>query len=248
MAIWEKTKQMDWLGILICAGMFSCFTIASAFGGILWKWNDGRTIALIVISALCAVAFAITQHHSVLTNKQDRFFPCGFLQNPQIVPLYFIMSCSGAALFVSIYYIPLHYLIVNGDTGTEAAVRLLPYICCYVFSVLICGGFMAKIGYHKIWFIFSGLMLTAGTATMYTVKTRTSNASIADYTVLLGLGMTYSQAPYAVGHVLVPPHQASELIQYIDISQGSSQLIGLANASVISQGLAFDGMTQVLGP
>jgi hypothetical protein len=248
LTIWEKTKQMDWLGILLCASMFSCFTIAFTFGGILWKWNDGRIIALIVVFALCGVAFSITQYHSVLTNEKDRLFPCEFLRNPQLVLLYIIMSCSGAGLFVSIYYIPLYYLFVHGDTGTEAAVRLLPYICCYVVSVLLCGGFMAKVGYHQIWFIFSGLLLTAGGATMYTVKTHTSNASIAGYTVLLGLGMTCSQAPYAVGHVLIPPHRASELIQYINISQGSSQLIGLAIASAIFQGLAFDGMKQVLGP
>jgi hypothetical protein len=248
MTIWEKTKQMDWLGILLCAGLFSCFTIAFTFGGILWEWKDGRTITLIVIFALCVIAFAVTQYHSVLTNEQDRLFPCEFLRNPQLVLLYVIMSCSGAALFVSIYYIPLYYLFVNGDTGTEAAVRLLPYICCYVVSVLVCGGFMAKVGYHQIWFIFSGLLLTAGAATMYTVKTHTSNASIAGYTVLLGLGMTCSQAPYAVGHVLVPRHRASELIQYINISQGSSQLIGLAIASAIFQGLAFEGMEKVLGP
>ncbi|KAF2445273.1 MFS general substrate transporter [Karstenula rhodostoma CBS 690.94] len=201
LTIWEKTKTMDWLDILLCAGMFSCFTIAFTFSGILWEYNNGRTITLIVVFAMCAVAFAITQYYSIPTTETNRL---------------------GAALFVSIYYIPLYYLFVDGDTGTEAAVRLLPYICCYIISVLICGGFMAK--------------------------THTSNASISGYTVLLGLGMTCSQAPYAVDHVLVPSRRASELIQYINISQGSSQLIGLAIASAIFQGLAFDGMQMVLGP
>lgn len=248
MTIGAKVKSMDWLGILLCAAMFSCFTIAFTFGGILWEWNDARTIVLIVIFALSGVAFAITQYHSVLTNEDDRLFPCEFLRKPQLVLLYVIMSCSGSALFVSIYYIPLYYLFVNGDNGTEAAVRLLPYICCYVVSVLFCGAFMGKFGYHMVWFVISGLILTAGGATMYTVKAHTSNAAIAGFTVLLGLGMTCSQAPYAVGHLLVPARREPELIQFINISQGSSQLIGLAIASAIFQGLAFNGMKNVLGP
>ncbi|OAG01985.1 MFS general substrate transporter [Paraphaeosphaeria sporulosa] len=248
MTISEKVKSMDWLGILLCATMFSCFTVAFTFGGILWDWNHGRTIALIVVFAVTAVAFAVTQYHSVLTNEDNRLFPCEFLRNPQLILLYVIMSCSGSALFISIYYIPLYYLFVDGDTGTEAAVRLLPYICFYVVSVLICGAFMAKVGYHMMWFIFSGLVLTAGGAAMYTVQAHTSNTNIAGYTVLLGLGMTCSQAPYAVGHLLVPAKREPELIQYINISQGSSQLIGLVVASAIFQGLAFNGMKNVLGP
>ncbi|KAF2644127.1 MFS general substrate transporter [Massarina eburnea CBS 473.64] len=249
MMLGAKVKSMDWLGILLCSAMFSCFTVAFTFGGILWAWNDGRTIALIVIFCLTAIAFGITQYHAVLTNETDRLFPCEFLRHPQLVLMYIIMSCSGgAALFVSIYYIPLYYFFVNGDNGTEAAVRLLPYICCYVVSVLVCGAFMGKVGYHMVWFIASGLILTAGAALMYTVTADTSNAKIAGYTVLLGIGMTTSQAPYAVGHLLVPSHRESELIQYINIAQGSSQLIGLAVASAIFQGLAFNGMQRVLGP
>ncbi|KAI6087410.1 MFS general substrate transporter [Hypoxylon rubiginosum] len=246
--IWEKVKSLDWLGMLLNAGMYCCFTVAFTFGGAMWDWSDGRIITLIVVFGVLAIAFGVTQARATFTNKTDRLFPCDFLRDPQLVLLYVIMSCGGAALFVSIYYIPLYYLFVYGLTGTEAAVRLLPFICCYVFSILVCGAALSKTGYHIIWFVSSGVLLTAGAAAMHTVTVDTSNANIAGYIVLLGLGMTTTQAGYAVGNLLVKPKRASELIQFLNISQGSSQLIGLAVASAIFQTKAFEGVQQVLGP
>ncbi|KAI0172250.1 MFS general substrate transporter [Hypoxylon sp. FL1284] len=244
----DKMKGLDWLGMILTAGLYGCFTVAFTFGGAVWAWNDGRTIALIVVFGVLAIAFGVTQARATLTNKIDRLFPCDFLRDPQLVLLYVIMSCGGAGLFVSIYYIPLYYLFVYGLTGTEAAVKLLPFICCYVFSILLCGAVLSKTGYHIIWFTFSGVLMTAGSATMHTVTVGTSNAKIAGFTVLLGLGMATSQTGYAVGYLLVTPRRASELIQFLNIAQGSSQLIGLAVASAIFQSKAFEGIQQVLGP
>ncbi|KAI1642231.1 MFS general substrate transporter [Daldinia loculata] len=247
-ALSDKVKTLDWLGIILNAGMYCCFTVAFTFGGAIWEWSDGRIIALFVVFGVCGIAFGVSQARAIFTTKVDRLFPCDFLRNPQLVLLFIIMACGGAAVFVAVYYIPLYYLFVYGLTGTGAAVRLLPYVCCYVFSILLCGAAMRKVGYHMVWFTVSGLLMTAGGATMFTVTVDTSNANIAGYTVLVGLGMTTSQAVYAVGNVLVEPSRASDVIQFLNISQGASGLIGLAIASAIFQTKAYDGIQQVLGP
>ena len=241
-------KSMDWLGTLLTAGLYCAFTVAFSFGGVLWAYSDGRTISLIVVWVVCTVAFAVTQKYSLLTAPINRLFPCDFLRDPQLILLYIIMACGGAGLFVSIYYVPLYFLFVYGDTGVQAAVRLLPFICFYVATTLFCGAAMGRTGYHIIWFVFSGLCLTAGGVCMYNVKQDTPVAHIHGYTVLLGLGMMTSQAGYAVGNHIVRPSRAAELIQYLNISQGSSQLIGLAIASAVFQTQSFGGLKSVLGP
>ncbi|KAI1393285.1 MFS general substrate transporter [Hypoxylon trugodes] len=243
----DKLKLIDWLGILLNSGMYCCFTVAFLFGGVLWKWSDGPTIALIVLFGVFLIAFATTQKFCLLTDKVNRLFPCSFLRDPQLVLMYILMACSGgASIFVCVYYIPLYYLFARGDSGTGAAISLLPYICFYVACVLSCGAFMGRVGYHRVWFLISGLLLTAGAAAMYTVDRNTPNANIVGYTILLGTGMTTSQAAYAIGNLLVEPARAADVIQYINISQGSSQLIGLAIASAVFQGEAFSGIRELL--
>ena len=243
----EKLFSLDWLGITINASLYVSFTLAFTFGGSIWDWKDGRFIACVVVFGVMTIAFCLTQRYSFLTTPANRIFPCEFLLNPQLVLLYVCMACGGAALFVTVYYIPLYFLFVYGDSGVQAAVRLLPFICIYVANILVCGALMSRTGYHALWYLASGVFMTAGAAAMYTVKHDTPAANVYGYSVLLGLGMTTTQAGYAVGPALVQPDRVAELIQYMNISQGSSQMIGLALASCIFQNLGFKRLRVVLG-
>ncbi|KAG4217341.1 hypothetical protein PC116_g34178, partial [Phytophthora cactorum] len=95
MSFLQKVKLIDWLGILLNSAMYSCFTVAFLFGGVQWAWNDGRTIALIVLAFVLLIAFVLTQKFAILTDKVNRLFPCGFLRDPQLVLMYVLMFCSG---------------------------------------------------------------------------------------------------------------------------------------------------------
>ncbi|KAH8693784.1 major facilitator superfamily domain-containing protein [Talaromyces proteolyticus] len=245
-ATWRWAFYLNLLGIVLTAGVYVTFTVAFTFGGSIWTWSDGRIIALIVVFGILTIIFCVAQRYCVFTNTTDRIFPCEFLLNPQLVLLYVCMACGGAALFVSVYYIPLFFLFVYGDSGIHAAIRLLPFICFYVTTTLTCGALMKRTGYHSIWYLLSGIFMTCGAVTMYTVQYSTPVAHIYGFSILMGLGMTTTQASYAVGPLLVKPERVVEVIQYLNISQGSSQLIGLAIASGIFQSLGFTRLKNVL--
>ena len=242
----QRLAQLDWLGIVLTAGVCVSFTIAFVFGGAIWPWRDGRVITLLVVFGITTILFGTTQRYLVFTNNTDRLFPCEFLRDPQLILLYVCMACGGAALFVSVYYIPLYFLFVYGDTGTQAAVRLLPFIFVYVVMILTCGALMGRTGYHNLWYILSGIFMTCAATLMYTIRRDTPPANIYGYSILLGLGMTTTQAGYAVGPLLVKPDRVSELIQFMNISQGSSMLIGLSIASCIFQSRGFQRLQAVL--
>ena len=156
------------------------------------------------------------------------------------------MACGGAALFVSIYYIPLFFLFVHGDSGTQAAIRLLPFICFYVSTILLCGATMGRTGYPMAWYLLSGILFIYGGATIYTIGSSTIPAHIYGFTIFLGLGMTTSQAGYAMGPLPVRPDRVAEVIQFLNISQGQSQLIGLAIVSSLSQSKIYSGLKALL--
>lgn len=179
-SFYQHLLALDWLGITLTAGLYVSFTLAFAFAGVIWDWSDGRVITLIAIFAVLAVAFIVTQRMALFTSKVDRLFPCDLVSDPQLALLYVIMACGGATLFVSLYYIPLYFLFVYGDGGVQAAVRLLPFICIYVTSILLCGAFMSRTGWHNIWFLVSGMCLVAGGAAMYTVKIDTPPTAFTD--------------------------------------------------------------------
>ncbi len=242
----QKIKGLDWLGTVLNAGLYVSFVMAFTFGGAVWAWNDGRVIALIVVFGILTIAFAVTQYYCLFTTPKARLFPCEFLRSPQLVLLYICMACGGAALFVSIYYIPLYFQFVHGDGGTQAAVRLLPFVCFYVATILLCGSLMPRTGYYMVWYLTSGIFITIGASLMYTVHAATSPAKIYGFSILLGLGMTTTQAGYAVGPTMVSSDRVAEVIQFMNISQGQSQLLGLTIASAIFQSLTYSGLKVVL--
>ena len=241
----QRLKNIDWLGTLLNAGMYVSLVLFCTFGGSIWLWSDGRTIACIVAFGILLVTFAVTQIYCVWTTPEDQLFPCEMVLNRTLGLLYITMACGGSSLFVAIYYVPLYFQFVNGDTGTESAIRLLPFVCFYLATIYSCGGFMGKTGYYIYWYIASGIFLVIGSALMHTVQLHTPVANIYGYTILLALGTTTSQAGYAVAPTIVPLNRVHEALQFMNVAQGQSLLLGLTIASAIFQNRTFDNLRTI---
>lgn len=244
--IMDKIKKFDWIGIILNAAIYVCLVLAFSFGGIIWPWSDGRFIALVVLFVVFTIAFAIQQHFALCTNKVDRLFPCEFLGNLEMVILYIGMAASIAPFFVATYYIPLYFLFVHGDSGTETAVRLLPLVFVYVASILFAGYALQRVGYRMGWYFVSGLFLVAGGAGMYTVRADTQPSFTYGFSVLIGIGLTVSQSGYGLIIALVEPHRIPDAMQFMNIAQGSAVLFGLVIANPIFQNEAFKGLKKLL--
>ncbi|KAL1855510.1 hypothetical protein Plec18170_004230 [Paecilomyces lecythidis] len=227
-------------------GIHLSIALCLTFGGVQWSWGDGRNIALYVVFGVTLVSFITTQHFCVLTTKQDRLFPGEFLHSRSMILLYILMACGGAALFVALYYIPLYFQFVHGDSGIMSAVRLLPFVCFYVVTILSCGYLMPKTGYYMVWYLVSGAFMLIGASLMYTVGYDTAPSKIYGYSILLGVGTTTTQAAYAVAPTVVAADRVTEAIQFINFSQGQGLLLGLTIASAIFQSLAINGLSDQL--
>jgi predicted MFS family arabinose efflux permease len=242
----QKIQGLDWLGSVLNAGLYISFVVVFSFGGTTWAWDDSRIVALLVIFGVVLVSFCLTQYYSVLTSGEARIFPCEFLRSRSLVLLYICMACGGAGLFVAFYYIPLYFQFVHGDSGTQAAVRLLPFVCFYVATVVLCGWLMPHDRYYAVWYLVSGIFMTISAALLYTSRASTPAVKIYGYSILLGIGMATTQAGYAVGPTMVKPERVAEVIQFMNIAQGQGQLLGLAIASAIFQSLTYRRLSEVL--
>jgi MFS family permease len=121
----EKLKRMDWVGIVLNAGMYTTFVMAFTFGGAQWSWKDGRTIAMIVVFGVLLILFAIQQTFAIFTTPEARIFPVDFLKSKALVLQYIAMSATATALFIPIYYIPIYFAFTRNDSALSSAVRLL---------------------------------------------------------------------------------------------------------------------------
>ncbi|KAM5362362.1 hypothetical protein ACJZ2D_012567 [Fusarium nematophilum] len=222
----RQAKELDWLGILLNTGIYACFVLAFTFGDPEWAWDGARFITCVVLFAIFLAVFALTQRYAVLTTKIDRLFPCEFLSDFQMVLLYVAIACGGAGLFVAVYYIPLYFLRPrrHGHRGRRPAAPL---------------HLLLRRRHPRV-------RLLHAPYAMYTITADSPASYTYGFSALLGFSLTVSQASYAVAARIVRPDRLAESIQFLNISQGGSQMLGLAIASAIFQSRAFDGMSKVL--
>lgn len=137
-------REFDFIGsILVVAGVITII-MAIQFGGTLYAWNSGTTIALFVVSGVLFIIFAVQQTYTIFTSVAHRIFPIQFMRNRNAVLLFMIAAAVNTSGFVPIYYIPLYFQFTRGDDAIEAAVRLLPLIFVLSASILSNGHLSKK--------------------------------------------------------------------------------------------------------
>ena len=159
-----RFREIDYLGALLSIGTLVSVIMAINFGGTLYAWNSGQVIALLVIAAVLVTAFALQQRFSIFTKESDRIFPVQFLGNKEAVLLFILSSASNAGGYIPLYYIPLFFQFTRGDDALRAAVRLLPLVFLYSFTVISNGAFMSRFGLYQPWYVAGSALLLVGGA------------------------------------------------------------------------------------
>lgn len=139
---------MDWCGFIAFTGAIIAFVLVLSFAGIIWRWNDGRTIATFVVAGVVGIVMLAQQYFVLFTDREVRMFPPkNILSDYTLILINIITAAAAANIFVPLYYIPLYCQFVHGDSAIWAAVRLLPYICFLVSTNLFAGSLLPKVNY-----------------------------------------------------------------------------------------------------
>lgn len=237
----EKIASIDWVGAVLNAAVFVLFMITLGFSGSTYAWNSAGAIALWVVFGACLIAYGVQQAFSILTTDENRIFPVHFLKSRTLVLLYVATGGAGAALSITLYYTPLFFQFTRGDSALRAAVRLLPFICTYIFFVMVAGGSLPVVGRYNLYFLIGGGLILTGGALLFTINTTTSSSRIYGYEILVaaGLGLAWQNA-YSVAAAKVSSlKDVPKAIGFINLAQLGTISISLAIAGSLFQNLGF---------
>lgn len=231
---------MDWIGAVLNAATWVIFMVAITFGGSTFAWNSGTFIALIVVFGVCLIAYILQQTFAILTTKENRTFPVHFLKSRTLILLYTATASAGAAQYITLYYTPLYFQFTQGDSALRAAVRLLPFICMFIFFVMVAGGSLPIVGRYNLYYILGGCLIVIGGALLYTIDANTSSSWIYGSEVLIatGIGICWQNA-YSVGPAKVAPRDIPKVIGFINVAQIGTISIALAIGGSLFQNLGF---------
>ncbi len=243
----QRLAELDYTGTVLIVGAFVSGVMAVSFGGIVYAWESGRIIGLFVTSGVLFIIFGIQQVYCIFTNEDRRIFPIPFLKSRTMLILFAMTASAGTVVFIAVYFIPLYFIFVRGDSALEAGVRLLPLIVLMVVFCVANGAVMAKTGYYMPWYLFGGIFSVIGGALMYTVDEFSSTSRIYGYIVLIGIGSgSFIQASFSVAQSKVEPHLIPSAIGFITCSQVSGVTISLAIANSVFLNGSVRSITAIL--
>jgi Major Facilitator Superfamily len=140
-----------------------------------------------------------------------------------------------------VYYIPLYFNFVHGDSSVDAAVRLLPFICVTIFFIMLNGALMPKFGYYMPWYLVSGIFLVIGGATMYALTgPNTPVSHVYGFSILAAVGAgAAQQAAYSIAQAKVPVHRIADAVGFINSAQIGAPVIALTITGAVFQNIGF---------
>ncbi|KAI9734155.1 MAG: hypothetical protein M1818_006640 [Claussenomyces sp. TS43310] len=242
-----KLANVDWVGAALNAATFTLLQVALTFSGSTWSWSSSGPIALWTCFGVCVIAWALQATFSIFTTPEYRLYPVQFLKSRTMVFLYFGTACSATGLSVGVYYIPIFFQFTKGDDAIQSAVRLLPFICIFIFFVMVSGALLPIFGRYQPFYILSGILLIVGGALMHTVTDTTKTSTIYGFEVVIavGAGLTM-QVGYSVAAAVVKPHEIASAIGFINVAQIGSVAIALSIADCIYQNIGFAKLSAAL--
>ncbi|KAI4189771.1 MAG: hypothetical protein LQ348_003745 [Seirophora lacunosa] len=246
-SLWARVRRIDLLGSLLFAGALAMGIAALSFGGALYSFKSGQIIGLFCSSGVLWIAFSIQQVTAFFTSDEDRVLPVHILRSWEMWILIIQTGCSMSVLFITIYYVPLYFQFIRGESAIRAAVDLLPFLFTTVFAMLASGRLIAGFGWYKLWFISgSGLALIMSVC-LYTTEIDTSHGKIYAYLILGGIGIglyVMNSAPVMAAIVTKEnTADASTVFGCVDTISGA---ISVAIANCVFVNRATDSIQRIL--
>lgn len=140
----EKLKRIDYLGAVIVLVFATLFLLAMNFGGQLYPWKSAAVIVPLILSVLLVAALVYVEN-----KVEEPLMPPRLFKNVSIASVLATNWFFGMTFFSMIYYLPIYFQVVRGDSAMWSGIRLIPMEMMIAVFSTFSGIFISKKGIFK---------------------------------------------------------------------------------------------------
>lgn len=93
--------QIDYLGIILIAGMLTALNMGIIFGSTTYDWKEGLAYVPWIITASSCGLFITQQLFCIGTTPSERIVQCQFIGQRLMLLLFTLMAAASTCVFVS---------------------------------------------------------------------------------------------------------------------------------------------------
>ncbi|KAI1583436.1 ProP Permease of the major facilitator superfamily [Pyrenophora tritici-repentis] len=185
-ATWKEIiLNLDIPGFCLLLVSLVCLTLALQWGGQTKTWNDGSVIATLVLWILLTIGFFVVQW----LQGARAMAPLSILKQRTTWSNIVFCLVSYAALYQVMFYLPIYFQSVHGQSAVTSGVNTLPFLAFFALGAMVSGGAIGKTRYTQPFELAGALIMTAGMALIYILDVDSPKAKYIGAEVLFGFGI-----------------------------------------------------------
>ncbi|KAI1300940.1 putative multidrug resistance protein fnx1 [Xylaria venustula] len=152
--------RLDVLGAVLLLFAVLAWTAGFEEAGSLFPWKSAFVITLLVTGGILMLVLLAWEYH--LTAKdgvREPVLPSRFFTNRFIFAVLFTFFFLGGPFVISVYQIPQRFQLVNGLSGLDAGVRLIPFTLASPVGTAFAATISGRSKIPPIWIIITGAVL-----------------------------------------------------------------------------------------
>ncbi|MCJ1226433.1 hypothetical protein MMC12_003085 [Toensbergia leucococca] len=180
----DQLKRVDWIGSVLFIGSTTSVMIPITWGGVSYAWDSWRTLVPLLVGIAGEIVFVVYEEHFAA----EPLIRLTIFKNRTAAVSYLGTVIHGMVLWGILYYLPLYYEAVKGQSPILAGVSMFPETFTVAPAAMVAGFIITFTGRYR-WAIWAGWTLTTvGTGLLYLLDVHTSTVEWIFLNLVSGLG------------------------------------------------------------
>ena len=180
----KREHKIDYFGALLLVISVVALLIGLSVLGPENGWTEARTLAAIIGGFVFAIFFIIWEGKAV-----EPILPLTLFKNRTFTLTSVIAFIIGAGMFGAIIMLPLYLQIIQGNSATEAGLKLIPLMLGILIFTVTSGRMITKTGKYKKYPVVGTVIMSVGIFLMSTAGVDTPYWQIAIFAIVVGGGL-----------------------------------------------------------
>ncbi|KAI1806087.1 MFS general substrate transporter [Daldinia bambusicola] len=247
---WAHIKEVDWVGNLLHMGVCLLFAIGCTFIGSTGTWGINSSITTWIIFTFCVITYVLQQAYNLGTTSENRLLSSTSLLHNRTVLLTWICTfCAAASYGATLYYVPIYFAFGHGLDPFAAATRLLPFICVFIFTIILCGSLLPVLRFYKAFFLLGSVLILVGGGLFQMLSANLSEPAVMGFEsiVAAGLGILWQLGVPVCTTFLPDTDDRLDLALLSNMAQLGGIAASLSIAGMIYQSTGFQSLKDSVG-
>ena len=183
----KREHKIDYLGALLMVISVVALLISLSVLGPENGWSDNRTVITLAAGIIFAVLFVLWEFKAA-----EPILPMTLFKNHTFTITSILGFIIGAGMFGAIIMLPLYLQIIQGNSATDAGLKLIPLMLGILTFTITSGRLITKTGKYKKYPVIGSVLMTLGIFLMSTAGVSTPYWQIALFAVVIGGGLGLS--------------------------------------------------------